>query len=105
MTNLVSSRFGPHEQVHMDRWHRGRVVLVGDSAWCVTLYAGMGASAGLAGADLLGTMLDSHPDNVGRALAKWENALRPYVEHYQHNGAQQVSSSSRRTVSSSPSAT
>ncbi|MFD3417553.1 FAD-dependent monooxygenase [Streptomyces decoyicus] len=81
--------FDSVEQVHMDRWHRGRVVLVGDSAWCVTLYAGMGASAGLAGADLLGTMLDSHPDNVGRALAEWEHALRPYVEHYQHNGAQQ----------------
>ncbi|MEU9484162.1 FAD-dependent monooxygenase [Streptomyces decoyicus] len=81
--------FDSVEQVHMDRWHRGRVVLVGDSAWCVTLYAGMGASAGLAGADLLGTMLDSHPGNVGRALAEWEHVLRPYVEHYQHNGAQQ----------------
>ncbi len=32
--------FDSVEQVHMDSWHRGRVVLVGDSAWCVTLYAG-----------------------------------------------------------------
>ena len=34
---------------------------LGDAAWCVTLYAGMGASTALAGADLLGTMLDRHP--------------------------------------------
>ncbi|MEU6782183.1 FAD-dependent monooxygenase [Nonomuraea angiospora] len=45
----------------MDSWHRGRVVLVGDAAWCVTLYAGMGASSGMAGADLLGTMPARHP--------------------------------------------
>ncbi|MEU8679933.1 FAD-dependent monooxygenase [Streptomyces sp. NPDC048611] len=81
--------FDSVEQVHMDRWHRGRVVLLGDAAWCVTLYAGMGASAGIAGADLLGTMLDRHPGHVGRALAEWEHALRPYVEHYQNNGTQQ----------------
>ncbi|MFF3544766.1 FAD-dependent monooxygenase [Streptomyces platensis] len=81
--------FDSVEQVHMDRWHRGRVVLVGDSAWCVTLFAGMGASAGIAGADLLGTMLDRHPDNVGHALTEWERALRPYVEQYQQSGSKQ----------------
>ncbi|MEU7642542.1 FAD-dependent monooxygenase [Streptomyces sp. NPDC039016] len=81
--------FDSVEQVRMDRWHRGRVVLIGDSAWCVTLYAGMGASAGMAGADLLGTILDRHPHNVGCALTAWEHALRPYVQYYQDNGSQQ----------------
>ncbi|MFI9387839.1 FAD-dependent monooxygenase [Kutzneria sp. NPDC052558] len=79
--------FDSVEQVHMDRWHRGRVVLVGDSAWCVTLYAGMGVSAGLAGADLLGTMLGRF-DDVPRALAEWERRLRPYVHYYQQMGVQ-----------------
>jgi 2-polyprenyl-6-methoxyphenol hydroxylase-like FAD-dependent oxidoreductase len=64
--------FDSVEQVQMDRWHKGRVVLVGDSAWCVTLYAGMGVSAGLAGADLLGTMLGRH-GNIERALTEWED--------------------------------
>ncbi|EST18807.1 hypothetical protein [Streptomyces roseochromogenus] len=45
--------FDSVEQVQRDRCRKGRVVLIGDSAWRVTLYAGMGVSAGLAGADLL----------------------------------------------------
>ncbi|MCP2169097.1 2-polyprenyl-6-methoxyphenol hydroxylase [Goodfellowiella coeruleoviolacea] len=81
--------FDSVEQVRMDTWHRGRVVLVGDSAWCVTLYAGMGVSAGLAGADLLGTVLERHPDDLARALSEWERRLRPYMEFYQLNGIQQ----------------
>lgn len=80
--------FDSVEQVHMDSWHRGRVVLVGDSAWCVTLYAGMGASSGMAGADLLGTMLERDPRNVERALAEWERTLRPYIACYQQDGIQ-----------------
>ncbi|MTD52628.1 FAD-dependent oxidoreductase [Amycolatopsis sp. RM579] len=74
--------FDSAEQVRMDKWHQGRVVLVGDAAWCVTLYAGMGVSSGLTGAELLGTMLDRHPGDVGAALTAWEEALRPYIDHY-----------------------
>ncbi|EWM13999.1 FAD-dependent monooxygenase [Kutzneria sp. 744] len=81
--------FDSVEQVRMDRWHKGRVVLVGDSAWCVTLYAGMGVSAGLAGADLLGSMLRRHCD-VERALTEWERRLRPYLSYYQQLGVQQT---------------
>ncbi|MGI5347307.1 FAD-dependent monooxygenase [Streptomyces sp. CA-250714] len=74
--------FDSVEQVRMDKWHEGRVVLVGDAAWCVTFYAGMGVSSGLTGAELLGSMLERHPGDVGAALAAWERALRPYVDHY-----------------------
>ncbi|MEO3888894.1 FAD-dependent monooxygenase [Nonomuraea sp. B5E05] len=80
--------FDSVEQVHMPRWHRGRVVLVGDAAWCVTLYAGMGASTGLAGADLLGTMLARHPHSVTKALARWERHLRSPIDDLQGNGLQ-----------------
>lgn len=75
--------FDSAEQVRMDRWHHGRVVLVGDSAWCVTLYAGMGVSAGLMGADLLGEMLEHHPGDLAAALGAWEAGLRPYLTRYQ----------------------
>ncbi|WP_157548937.1 FAD-dependent monooxygenase [Nonomuraea candida] len=78
--------FDSVEQVRMDRWHRGRVVLVGDAAWCVTLYAGMGASTGMAGADLLGTMLARHPGSVTEALTRWERQLRPSIGYLQGNG-------------------
>ncbi len=78
--------FDSVEQVHLDTWHRGRVVLVGDSAWCPTLYSGMGASSAMAGADLLGTMLNLCPEDVPVALARWEAHLRPSIEQVQTNG-------------------
>lgn len=80
--------FDSVEQVHLDSWQRGRVVLVGDAAWCVTLYSGMGASSGMAGADLLGTMLARHPRDLPAALASWERRLRPHIEFLQRNGQQ-----------------
>ncbi|MFE9747193.1 FAD-dependent monooxygenase [Saccharothrix saharensis] len=73
-------------QTRMESWSRGRVVLVGDSAWCVSLYGSMGVSAGLAGADLLGTVLRRHPDDVRRALGEWETQLRPHINAYQKAG-------------------
>ncbi|WP_020639394.1 FAD-dependent monooxygenase [Amycolatopsis balhimycina] len=81
--------FDSVEQVRMDGRHRGRVVLVGDSAWCVTLYAGMGVSMGMSGADLLGTVLERHPGDVPRALAEWDRALQPHIEAFQRNGIEQ----------------
>jgi 2-polyprenyl-6-methoxyphenol hydroxylase-like FAD-dependent oxidoreductase len=65
------------------------VVLVGDSAWCVTLYSGMGVSAGLAGAELLGTMLQRHSNDLDRALTDWEGRLRPFIKYHQRTGLSQ----------------
>lgn len=78
--------FDSVEQVRLERWHRGRVVLVGDSAWCVTLFAGMGVSSGIAGAELLGTALARRPGDVEGALTEWEAQLRPYFEGFQEIG-------------------
>jgi len=80
--------FDSAEQVKMDSWHRGRVVLVGDAAWCPTLYSGMGSSSGMAGAELLGTVLQTHPGSLADALCEWERRLRPYITAYQQAGAQ-----------------
>jgi 2-polyprenyl-6-methoxyphenol hydroxylase-like FAD-dependent oxidoreductase len=78
--------FDSVEQVRLDHWHRGRVVLIGDAAWCLTLYSGMGASTGLAGADLLGTMLERHRDDVPAALRDWEEHLHPFIDHHLESG-------------------
>ncbi|GAA1330093.1 FAD-dependent monooxygenase [Saccharothrix algeriensis] len=86
LDNTDSFLFDTVEQSRMDSWSRGRVVLVGDSAWCVSLYAGMGASAALAGADLLGTMLQRHPGHIPGALTSWEAQLRPHLTGYQQTG-------------------
>ncbi|GAA2161285.1 MULTISPECIES: FAD-dependent monooxygenase [Glycomyces] len=78
--------FDTAEQVRLDHWHQGRVVLAGDAAWCLTLYSGMGASTGMAGADLLGTMIERHPGDLTGALRAWEAKLRPFVEFHQDTG-------------------
>ncbi|KQW10839.1 FAD-dependent oxidoreductase [Streptomyces sp. Root369] len=78
--------FDSVHQVEMPTWHTDRVVLVGDSAWCPTLYSGMGASTGMAGADLLGTSLQRNAGNPSRALREWEQRLRPFMAVQQKTG-------------------
>ncbi|GCB43297.1 hypothetical protein [Streptomyces sp. NL15-2K] len=46
----------------------------------MTLYAGMGASSGIAGGELLGTMLQRHPGDLPGALRAWEARIRPFIE-------------------------
>ncbi|MFB4280767.1 FAD-dependent monooxygenase [Nonomuraea sp. MTCD27] len=75
--------FDSVHQVKMPRWHRGRVVLMGDAAWCLTLYSGMGASSGIAGGELLGSMLQRH--DLPGALRAWEARMRPFIQYQQDN--------------------
>ena len=70
--------FDSVSQIQMDAWSSGRVVLLGDAAWCVTLFAGFGAGLALAGADRLGGALEQN-DDVSAALADWESRLRPEI--------------------------
>ena len=77
--------FDSVEQVKVDHWHDGRVVLLGDAAWCPTLYSGMGATSGLAGADALDIMLARHPGDVEGALVAWERQLCPAIDVFQRS--------------------
>ncbi|MCV7193969.1 FAD-dependent monooxygenase [Mycolicibacterium brumae] len=81
-----SRLFDSATQVKMDSWHRGRVVLVGDSAWCPTLYSGMGSSSGMAGGQLLGDVLENSSGSLDDALTEWERRMRPYTDAYQQAG-------------------
>lgn len=76
--------FDSVHQVRMRQWHHGRVVLLGDAAWSMTLYSGLGTSAALAGGELLGTMLERHHDDLPAAFGDWERRMRPYID-YQHD--------------------
>lgn len=72
-------------QIEMERWHRGRAVLVGDAAYAVSLMAGQGASLAMAGGRALGQVLTGGGD-VGAALMRFETELRPLVEEKQQAG-------------------
>ncbi|MYR08007.1 FAD-dependent monooxygenase [Gordonia sp. SID5947] len=66
-------------QVRAPRWHNGRVVLVGDAAHCVDPLSGLGAHAGLLGAQLLTTQLTRSAD-LGRGLHRYEREMKPFVK-------------------------
>ncbi|MEU4162981.1 FAD-dependent monooxygenase [Actinoplanes sp. NPDC026670] len=76
--------FDSVNQVQMDTWHKGHVVLVGDAAWCLTLYSGMGATAGMLGGATLGDKLAEHPGEPAKALETYAAAMRPFVTKHQH---------------------
>lgn len=74
-------------QIHLDSWHRGRVVLIGDAASCASGLSGRGTSLALTGASFLADALSAHPDDVGAAFAHYEHRQRPYVAHAQRSAA------------------
>ncbi len=72
-------------QVEMPRWSNGRVVLIGDAAYAVSLVAGQGASMALAGGTLLGELL-TPGTAIEPALRTMEAQLRPAVLKKQRSG-------------------
>lgn len=86
-------------QVKMDKpWSKGRVVLLGDAAYCPSPVSGVGTSLGLIGAYVLagelakqlqqqsssgGGAAKDHGCTVDAALEGYERVLRPFVEQAQ----------------------
>jgi deazaflavin-dependent oxidoreductase (nitroreductase family) len=72
-------------QIEMPSWSKGRVVLVGDACYAVSLIAGQGASVGMAGAYLLADQL-ARAQSVDHALVEYEKLWRPVAEEKQKVG-------------------
>ncbi|KAI8653924.1 hypothetical protein LRP88_00338 [Fusarium phalaenopsidis] len=68
--------------VCLPQWSKGRVLLVGDAAHCLTLLSGQGAGMALTSAEILGKALMATKD-ISRALANHEKRLRPVIEGLQ----------------------
>jgi 2-polyprenyl-6-methoxyphenol hydroxylase-like FAD-dependent oxidoreductase len=66
--------------VVMPRWSSGRIVLLGDAAFAVSLFAGKGATLAMAGAVVLADALADRPDRIDTALAAYDARIRPWVE-------------------------
>ncbi|WIM90141.1 FAD-dependent monooxygenase [Candidatus Mycobacterium wuenschmannii] len=67
----------------MPSWHRGRVVLVGDSAYCASPLSGRGTSLAMTGAWLLARALTEHPDDITAAFNQYERDQLPHVTYAQ----------------------
>jgi 2-polyprenyl-6-methoxyphenol hydroxylase-like FAD-dependent oxidoreductase len=70
-------------QIDAQHWTSGRVVLLGDAAYCLSLIAGQGASVAMAGAYLLAQKLQSTAGDVTAAATFYENRFRPSIERKQ----------------------
>lgn len=74
-------------QIRMPSWSRGRVGLVGDAGYCVSPFAGFGASMAIIGAGRLAGAFTRHPDDHEAGFREYENGLRPFVEEVQERAA------------------
>ncbi|MEV0945926.1 FAD-dependent monooxygenase [Rhodococcus sp. NPDC049939] len=72
-------------QVLMPNWRKGRVVLVGDACFAVSVLAGQGASMAMGGAYVLADQLTRTP-SIDQALSGYEKLWRPVVERTQREG-------------------
>jgi 2-polyprenyl-6-methoxyphenol hydroxylase-like FAD-dependent oxidoreductase len=70
--------FDTVSQIRMDTWHKGRVVLVGDSAFAPSFLSGQGTSIALIGAYVLATELVASADPEA-AFAAYEGKLREFI--------------------------
>lgn len=69
-------------QIRMDSWSKGRVVLLGDAAWCATPVSGMGTTLSIVGAYILARSLSTN-ENHPAVFKAYEQKMRPYVKRAQ----------------------
>jgi 2-polyprenyl-6-methoxyphenol hydroxylase-like FAD-dependent oxidoreductase len=73
-------------QVVMDRWHSGRVGLLGDAAFSASPMSGAGTGLALVGAYMLAGELAAADWDPGAGFAGYEERMRSYVEANQEIG-------------------
>ncbi|MDI3406324.1 FAD-dependent monooxygenase [Streptomyces cavernicola] len=66
-------------QIQLDRWSRGRVVLLGDAGYCPSPLSGQGTSLALVGAHELAACLAKSGDDHQEAYGSYERRMRPFV--------------------------
>jgi 2-polyprenyl-6-methoxyphenol hydroxylase-like FAD-dependent oxidoreductase len=75
--------FDKLSQIRMPKWSSGRVVLVGDAAYCASPAAGMGGSLAIMGATYLFDAFQSTGGDIQAAFSEYERSFRPVVEEIQ----------------------
>lgn len=75
--------FDSVSQVKMDRWSAGRIVLLGDAAWCASPLSGMGTGMAVVGAYILAGELAEANGDYRAAFEGYETLMREFVEKCQ----------------------
>ncbi|WP_059410540.1 FAD-dependent monooxygenase [Cupriavidus basilensis] len=75
--------FDATNQVRMDGWSQGRVVLVGDAAYSVSPATGQGTTVAMVGAYVLAGELAMANGNLLAGISSYQQELRDYITHNQ----------------------
>jgi 2-polyprenyl-6-methoxyphenol hydroxylase-like FAD-dependent oxidoreductase len=67
-------------QIRMRSWSKGRVALIGDAAFCVSLLAGQGSALAMISAYVLAGELAEASGRYRQAFDNYEARLRPLIE-------------------------
>jgi 2-polyprenyl-6-methoxyphenol hydroxylase-like FAD-dependent oxidoreductase len=86
MPTATDYYFDTAAQIDMPSWSNGRVVLVGDAAYCASPMSGQGTSIALIGAHVLAGELAAALDAPECAFGVYEELLRPFVSANQALG-------------------
>ncbi|MGE5159730.1 MAG: FAD-binding domain [Gemmatimonas sp.] len=70
-------------QIRMPNWSRGRVALIGDAAFCVSLLAGQGSALAMISAYVLAGELAAAHGRYQEAFARYDALLRSYIDRKQ----------------------
>nr|POF05460.1 uncharacterized protein CFP56_69486 [Quercus suber] len=70
-------------QVKMEKWSKGRVVLLGDAGYCASPISGMGTTLAMIGAYNLAGALKQHPSDYRAAFEQYEEKMRPVAARAQ----------------------
>jgi 2-polyprenyl-6-methoxyphenol hydroxylase-like FAD-dependent oxidoreductase len=86
-TDQILERLRATDDLYLDRvsqikapaWSNGRVVLIGDAAFCVSLLAGQGSALAIIAAYVLAGEIARAGDDLQTGLMEYERRLRPYI--------------------------
>lgn len=84
-------------QIKMPTWSKGRIALVGDAAFCVSLMAGQGAALAMTAAYVLAGELGKSGQQYQKAFNNYEQILRTFIESKQEGAARFASAFAPKT--------
>ncbi|MEL7343636.1 MAG: NAD(P)/FAD-dependent oxidoreductase [Pseudomonadota bacterium] len=76
---IKDARYDTYQTTKLDRWSKGKVVLVGDSAHAMCPALAQGAGCGMVNAYTMAQDVEKTA-SLGDALADWEQAVRPITD-------------------------
>jgi 2-polyprenyl-6-methoxyphenol hydroxylase-like FAD-dependent oxidoreductase len=84
-------------QIHMERWSKGRVALIGDAAFCVSLTAGQGSALAMISAYVLAGELLRAEGHHETAFQNYEAILRDFIAKKQRGAGRFAAALAPRT--------